>query len=59
VPAITINRARQVLGVTHRAASLNIDRLMSAGILREVPARGRTRMFIAPEILSVADGNSS
>jgi Fic family protein len=59
VPAITINRARQVLRISHRAASLNIDRLVSAGILREVPARGRTRMFIAPQILAIAEDSSA
>jgi Fic family protein len=55
-PAITINAAGSVLGVTHRAASLNIDKLIGAGILREVPSSSRTRVFIAPEVMNAIEG---
>jgi Fic family protein len=56
VPAITINRARSLLGVTHRAASLAIDRLVEAGVLREVHGPGRSRLFLAADIVRVAEG---
>lgn len=56
-PAMTINRAKQVLGVTHRAATLSVEKLVEAGMLTEVSPRGRTRLFIADEILAVANGD--
>lgn len=58
VPALTIPRAQALLGVTHRAATLNVEKLLSAGILREVPGRGRTRAFIAPGVLDAVEGRS-
>ncbi|WP_053206489.1 Fic family protein [Jiangella muralis] len=57
VPGLTIGRARDVLGVTHRAAGLNIDKLVRAGILTEIPGRARPRLFIATGILGVLDGS--
>ena len=57
VPAITINVATAVLGMTSRAASQNLERLVAAGILREIPGSGRTRrLFIAPEVLNAIEG---
>lgn len=56
VPAMTINRARDVLDVTHRAASQNIDKLVLAGVLVEVAPRGRTRQFVAVDVLNVVEG---
>jgi Fic family protein len=46
VPALTINKARDRLGVTHRAAAQNIEKLIAAGILTETESRGRTRQFV-------------
>ncbi|WP_018352246.1 Fic family protein [Longispora albida] len=57
VPAVTINRAKDVLGVSHRAASMNIAKLTEAGILRELPSRGRTRLFVAPAIIATVEGS--
>jgi hypothetical protein len=60
VPAITINMATAVLGVTSRAAGQNLDRLVAVGILREIPGTGRTRrLFIAPEVLNAIEGRPS
>jgi Fic family protein len=57
VPAITINMATAVLGVTPRAAGQNLDRLVAVGILQEVLGSGRTRrLFIATEVLDVIEG---
>jgi Fic family protein len=58
-PAITINLAKDVLGVTHRAASLNVDKLIAAKILHEVPSSSRTRVFIASEVINAIEGGPS
>jgi cell filamentation protein, protein adenylyltransferase len=58
-PALTINAARQLLGVSHRAATLHITKLVDAGLLAEIPASGRVRRFIAPGILAVINGEAS
>lgn len=57
VPAITTNRAAQVLGVTHRAAALNIAKLIDAGVLVEVDGRARNKIFLANEVLDVVEGS--
>ncbi len=56
VPALTVGKARGVLGVTHRSASLTISKLVEAGILAEVAGRTRNRLFIAPGILATIEG---
>jgi Fic family protein len=55
VPMLTIPRAQRVLGVTHRAASLNIDKLIDLGILQEVRHGRRPRLFIAPAIMNAIE----
>lgn len=50
-PAITVPRAAQLLGVTPRSASLNITKLVEAGILKEITGQQRFRVFSAPEII--------
>lgn len=50
-PYLTIPQARDHLGVTYRGASLNISKLVDAGILRELTGRERNRVFVAEEIL--------
>ncbi len=57
-PALTINAARQIVGVSHRAATLHIHTLLDAGLLVEIPAAGRVRRFIALEILAVVNGEA-
>lgn len=52
-PATTIGQAAGVLDVTWRAASLNVDKLVDAGILREATGRERNRIFVAQEILDL------
>ncbi|MEV6606633.1 Fic/DOC family N-terminal domain-containing protein [Kutzneria sp. NPDC051319] len=52
-PAMTINRAAAMLGVTHRGATLNVERLVESGVLTEVSSTGRSRLFLADEILRV------
>ena len=36
--------------------TLNVERLVHAGILREVPTAGRRRMFLAEGILAAVEG---
>jgi Fic family protein len=55
-PALTVKAAQQSLGVSHRAASLNVDKLVAAGILRNVDSTGRAKVFLATEILDVIEG---
>ena len=58
MPALTNNKAIEVLGVTHRAAAQNIDKLIAAGILIETESRGRTRQFVARDIINVVEGQA-
>jgi len=53
-PAISIRGAQEELGVTFRAAQLNIDRLVALGLLEEVTGRERYRVYMAREIARVA-----
>lgn len=55
-PAVTIGAAQEILKVTHRWASQSVDKLCAVGILQEVTPAGRTRLFIAPEILREIEG---
>ncbi|GGK52752.1 Fic family protein [Nocardia camponoti] len=55
VPIISINGAKEALNVTHRSATLNLEKLVAAGILVEI-TRGRQRFFAAPEVLAVMSG---
>jgi Fic family protein len=57
-PAMTIMKAVRILGVTHRAAMLNVQKLLDAGVVVEVESASRTRMFLAPEILRTINGES-
>ncbi|GEM34024.1 cell filamentation protein Fic [Nocardia neocaledoniensis NBRC 108232] len=54
-PIISIAIAMKALEVSHRAATLNIEKLVETGILVEV-TRGRTRFFAAPDVLAVMNG---
>lgn len=53
LPAMTIGRAKSVLDVTHRSATLTVERLVGAGILREIESAGRRRLFLADGVLAV------
>jgi hypothetical protein len=45
--------AEEILGITFRAASLNVQKLVDANILQEITGRERNRVFVAQEILSL------
>ncbi len=55
-PAMTIRKAQELLSVTHRAATVNIEKLVAAGILTEIDTGRRTRVFLAVDILSALSG---
>lgn len=54
-PAVTIPRAAAVLDVTHRAAQLNVDKLVAAGVLHEASGHRRNRIFVAREIVATLE----
>lgn len=55
-PVMTIARARELLDVSHRAATLNIEKLVDAGILVEVRPGRRPRLFLAQRVIDVVEG---
>jgi Fic family protein len=54
-PVLTIPQAARRLGVTHRAATLNVQKLVEAGVIVEVTGRGRSRIFVARGILGAIE----
>jgi len=58
-PVITVAGARGRLGVTTRAAQQNVDRLLHAGILREVTGRQRYRVFVAQRIIQIVEADKA
>ncbi|HEV7426621.1 MAG TPA: Fic family protein [Thermoanaerobaculia bacterium] len=54
LPAITITAAARELDVTYRAAKMNVDKLVTAGILTE-PATARNRVYMAREIIDLLE----
>ncbi len=54
-PRITVMSAAELLGVTHRTASLHIAKLVDAGILREVTGRERSRVFLSEPIIEAIE----
>lgn len=58
-PALTIGSVRDLLGVTHRAATLHIEKLIEEKLVVEVSKHGRTRRFLAAQILRVINGEEA
>ena len=56
MPAVTLRGAQRLLGVTHRAATLTVQRLVRLGVLEELERQGVRRRFLARGVLDVADG---
>jgi cell filamentation protein, protein adenylyltransferase len=57
MPALTIGRAQQMLGVSRRAATVTVEKLVAAGVLVEART-GARRYFLAREIIGVANGET-
>jgi Fic family protein len=51
-PAISTRIASKLLDVTPRSAQLNVNKLVSAGILKEATGKKRNRIYVASEIIS-------
>lgn len=54
--AITPTRAADVLGVTYLAAQRSIEKLVAAGILREITGQRRNRLYLADGIIKAVQG---
>ena len=54
-PAITIPRARELLGSTYKGAQYVIEGLIAVGILSELQKSARPRVFYASEIIELVD----
>jgi len=54
-PMVNVNAVAEHLGVTFRAASQLVDKLVEGGVLSEVTGQSRNRVFTASEILAVVD----
>src|SRR5262249_52366397 len=53
-PFVTMPGLARLLGLPHRAAKLNVEKLIAASILREAePPRKTRRVYFAPEILAL------
>lgn len=50
-PYVTTRRVKENLGVSQTGAVRGISRLVKAGVLRRVPARHRTRVWVAHEVI--------
>lgn len=56
-PYLSVAHAQEVLGVTHRAASQSVAKLLAAGILTEVTGRQRGRIYFASEVLRAVEAS--
>jgi Fic family protein len=54
-PYITVSRAAAVLGQSYPAAQKNVDKLVKAGVLREMTGRTMNRVYAADAILKLLD----
>jgi Fic family protein len=52
-PMISIPQVADALKITYRAAQLNVEHLVAAGILEEVPYRGNPKFFAARELINI------
>lgn len=59
VPFLTIPRAQRILDVTHRAASLNVDKLVDLGILQRTATARRPKLYVAPEVIAAVQGTDA
>jgi Fic family protein len=55
VDELTIPKAASLLDVTQRAAQLNIEKLVTAGVLKLAAPRLRNRVYVAPRIIEIVE----
>lgn len=59
-PFVTIPGVAKLLGITHRAATQNVEKLVAQKILQETaPGKKTRRVFFAPEVLKLLDVESA
>jgi Fic family protein len=58
-PYLSITQVATALDVTFRSASLNVSKLVEAGILEELPGRTYARIFRAAAIIEVLEANTA
>jgi Fic family protein len=56
---MTYGGAANLLGVTQRAARLNVEKLVESGILKEASGRRRNRIFAATEIIAILEARET
>lgn len=56
-PVVTVLGARQRLKVTTRSAQQNVDKLLQAGIVREVTGKQRYRVYVAQKIMQIVEAD--
>ncbi len=54
-PYITMNRAAEVMNISFKSAATTVNKLVDAGILREITGQRRNRVYCADEILNLLD----
>lgn len=54
-PVISIPQAAQTLGITYRAAQLNVEKLVAAGVLTPFGRRSNTQWFAATAIIEAVE----
>lgn len=55
-PILTIPQASKLLNVPYHSAQRNVEKLIEAGVLRQVGEGSHNRLFIAEAILRVLEG---
>ena len=56
--AITTTQAAHVMGVAYVSAQSSIDKLVAAGILREITGQRRNKVYLADGIIAAVGGGS-
>jgi len=54
-PYITVNRAKEVMDIAFKSANKIVERLVQAGMLREITGQQRYRVYSADEIFHLLD----
>lgn len=55
IPVITISRAAKYAGVTPVSATRSIEKLLEAGIIKEVTGKKRNKVYVASDILDIIE----
>lgn len=58
-PVVSIPQVAEHLGVTYRAAQMNVHSLIGAGVLEEHPGTSNPRLYVAQDILEAIFGETS